>query len=661
MRWILRSVTLWIALCGIATGEAPAQAATKSATRPAAARTPDPERVKFIASLLAPAPKGLGTPADDRAAWDRLAAREAFKRVVSQAAKLRDEPIPELPDELYLDFSKTGNRTRWETVNGRRSNRLHLYLLAECIEGKGRFVKAYEAGVRALCSEPTWVMPAHDRSLMNFKNTQIDIDLKSSRVAAELATGDYLLSRRLSPEVRELIRKQVSQRVLNPYRDMVTGKRGLNGWVRSTNNWNAVCHAGVTAAALWLLESREERAFFIAAAEMHVQHFLAGFGADGYCSEGVGYWNYGFGHFLLLAEMVHQATAGRLDLLQDERARLAALYGANIEVLDGVCPPFSDCSITARPADIWMWYINRRFSLNESRWEKPDLPAPQPDILSSMVFNFPNTMSTAATPDARHHMLPARSWFESSGILICRPGERASCRLGVGMKGGHNAEHHNHNDVGSYVLVVGGQMLLADPGAEVYTARTFSSRRYESQLLNSYGHPVPIVAGRLQRTGAKARGRVVRADFTDAADTLVLDMRSAYDVKDLTGLQRTFLYSREKEGQLTVTDEAVFASPQPFGTALVTLSTWEQVGPGTLRVYERGEAIHVSIDTAGAAFSLRPERIEGDIRTTKTPTRLGISLAEPVTQARVTIVITPASRPSKPAGVLKQPDPQPSH
>ena len=82
-------------------------------------------------------------------------------------------------------------------------------------------------------------------------------------------------------------------------------------WLSSTNNWNAVCLAGVTGAALATVESRRDRAFFAAAAEENIQSYLRGFTPDGYCSEGVGYWNYGFGHYMMLAETLRQASGGR--------------------------------------------------------------------------------------------------------------------------------------------------------------------------------------------------------------------------------------------------------------------------------------------------------------------------------------------------------------
>ena len=44
-------------------------------------------------------------------------------------------------------------------------------------------------------------------------------------------------------------------------------------------------------------------------------NFLKGFTPDGYCGEGTGYWNYGFGHYVLLSEEIRLATGGQIDLL----------------------------------------------------------------------------------------------------------------------------------------------------------------------------------------------------------------------------------------------------------------------------------------------------------------------------------------------------------
>src|SRR5437667_12586964 len=181
---------------------------------PAAETPPDPERVHALATMLPEKPLGVGRPLSDRAAWAELARRPAFREVIPRAETLLAEPLPEQPDDLFLDFSRTGNRRRWERVAFQRRGRVSALALAECLENSGRLLPALEQVVETLCAERTWVFPAHDRSLSNFNGTQTDIDLFSSATAWNLATADYLLGDRLSATTRARIRANVSRRVL---------------------------------------------------------------------------------------------------------------------------------------------------------------------------------------------------------------------------------------------------------------------------------------------------------------------------------------------------------------------------------------------------------------------------------------------------------------
>jgi hypothetical protein len=183
-----------------------------------------------------------------------------------------------------------------------------------------------------------------------------------------------------------------------------------------------------------------------------------------------------------------------------------------------------------------------------------------------------------------------------------------------------------------------------DPGAETYTARTFSGRRYESNLLNSYGHPVPVVAGQLQKEGADRQAKVLRSEFTDAADTLVLDLSGGYEVPELQSLTRTFVYSREGEGSLTITDEVTFESPQTFGSALVTKGSWLQVAPDRLFIYDLDQAVEVTVSVEGGAYQVSAEEIEEEGPPAPI-TRLGLQLADPVTRATVKLDIKPSRGP----------------
>ncbi len=121
-----------VGLVGLALAStAPAEAA--DVYEPAAA---DLDRV---AAMMAPAPGGFGPPAADRAAWSKAAARPEMREAVQRAEDTLGKPLPEMTDDLYLDYSRTGNRDRGQAVFFERRARVSSYALAECLEGKGRF------------------------------------------------------------------------------------------------------------------------------------------------------------------------------------------------------------------------------------------------------------------------------------------------------------------------------------------------------------------------------------------------------------------------------------------------------------------------------------------------------------------------------------------
>jgi hypothetical protein len=628
-----------------------ASSASAAHRTPAAAELQaDAGRIAAVAAMLPAKPAGLGPPITDRDEWTRVARSSVAQTIVREAAERLAQPLVPMTDELFLEFSRNGNRTRWQEVSGRRRERLDLFALAECLEGRGRFVTAFGDTLKSVCAERTWVMPAHDVSLANFKGTARQIDLASSSLAWSLATADWLLADRLDAPTRGLLREQVARRVLEPFREMVQGQRPADWWLTGSNNWNAVCLSGVTGAALALIDSREDRGFYVASAEKLSRHFLAGIPADGYCTEGVGYWNYGFGRYVLLAETILQATSGRLDLLDGEHARRCGMYGFNIEIVPGVCPSFSDCAVTARPGAWLTGYLARRWGLptaSTGPW-KYELGANEALYQGAMLaFTDGPTMpvhsggAAAAGPGWTGPGI--RTWFETSGVLITRPGNHAGCRLAAAMKGGHNAEEHNHNDVGSYLVVVDGRAVLVDPGSEVYTARTFSPQRYDSKVINSFGHPVPVVAGKLQRTGRNAQGRVVRSEFADDRDTLVLDLSSAYEVPSLSKLTRTLVYDRTGGGSLEVTDEVEFKEPQAFGSALITFGQWRSLSGGNrIRVGDASAGVEVGVEGVGGNLIVKAEEIRENLTIKQTPIRIGLNLDKPVTRGRIRLSIRPS-------------------
>ena len=606
-----------------------------------AAEMLDAGRIQAIAAWLPAQPAGFAWPISNRGAWQKLAADPAFTNVLPKAEALLAQKLPAQPDRLFLEFSQTGNRTHWQKVAGERRGRVAAFTLAEAFENSGRFIPALEKTIAALCAEKTWVMPAHDGELKNFHGEDVTPDLGATGLAAELAEADFVLGDKLSPATRQLIRDQVNRRVLGPMRDSLAGRRPEIFWLRVPMNWNAVCVGNSVFAALALLDSRADRAYFAAAGEHCIRYYLSGFTPDGYCAEGVGYWNYGYGHFILLTEILRQATGGKIDLLNDDQAIAPALFCLRSEVLPGIFPTISDCPPGSRPSAQLTAYVCGRLGLAAGK--KPLLGESSDLTLTLMLAGLDGNLPVVRKLE-NFNESPLRSFFGGGGVLIARTAAGASPPFAVVLKGGNNNEPHNHNDVGSFSVIVGTNMVICDPGGEVYTKRTFSAHRYDSKVLNSFGHAVPVVAGSLQKAGADARGVILETNFTDVADTFKLDIRSAYPLPGLQKLDRTFVFTRGESPALEVRDEVNFSVPEKFETALVTWGKVKAAGANTLVITDGDRAVRVTIDTQGREYKWRVEKIDEDVQSRRKPYRLGIALNSAIASGIITLRITPVAK-----------------
>jgi hypothetical protein len=229
----------------------------------------------------------------------------------------------DLTEASYRRFSRDGNRAVYQDANRERLGRLTLFAWAEALQAEGRFLAPLRLEIEQLLAERTWVLPAHDRSLDNLEGRAIEVDLMAAMKGWVLGTILRWHGEALGPEMTARVRAGLRHRVIDPYLRSAREGPQTPGmwWLRTGNNWNSVCHAGVIGTALAGAATAGETAEIIACAELNLAYYVRGFTADGYCSEGIGYWNYGFGHFAMLAETVARATGGTVQVLTGERAR----------------------------------------------------------------------------------------------------------------------------------------------------------------------------------------------------------------------------------------------------------------------------------------------------------------------------------------------------
>lgn len=571
---------------------------------------------------------------DKREEWEKLLKYKEIGNIVKEAETYLNKEIPVLTEELYLDYSKTGNRARWEKVAAQRLNMLKAFVIAEAVENKGRFIKKVEDFLLDYCSFKTWVRPAHDKNLDNYYGRTTDIDLEAAELVFVISTVLYILDSKINSEIVKKVKQNIQTRIFLPFKRMIAGTIPENWWLRGTNNWNAVCLNGVVSSALLLLEKKEERAFFIAAAEYYIKFYFEGFSPDGYCTEGVGYWNYGFSNFVILAEMISLNTNSNLSLYNNHVVKKAIEYGFNIEITKNLAPAFADCSINDVPDRRLLYFLSKRFDIPVFDFTR-EIKLTERLLTYGLFYIFNDIYNNK---NIGHAVKKERTYFDKHGVVILR--NLKDKGLNLAIKAGHNDEHHNHNDVGSFILSVDEVPIIADPGAEIYTARTFSQQRYESKVINSYGHPVPVVSGELQRTGKEAKGVVEIIEFSDKLDRIVINLKEAYQVNNLINLKREVTFFRDDKDEITIVDSVEYRNFDVFETVLITMGDFIKLDNNKLLIFYKDKMILCEI-LCKDSFTISSEKILEEIRAKELPTRIAIKLDKKVKFTEIKMRFTP--------------------
>ncbi|MBR7155916.1 MAG: heparinase II/III family protein [Lentisphaeria bacterium] len=516
--------------------------------------------------------------------WSKVKSHRQYAKMMKDADKMAAVNPPS-PLPLYLECSRTGNRVNYE----RRYFQLRLLgplVTAYCTTGNVKYLKNIEARIRTLLSLPTWVLPAHDRDLKAYKGISVKVDLFSANMGAELATTLYILEPVLDKQLAADLRKALFHHVITPIENVLNGTSPSSDlwWLNGSNNWNPICKYGVIVTCLRIGMEKERIDKIIKLFFDNFETYMESFGNEGYCDEGMGYWGGSCGQYLQLAALLK--LYDNRDVLSNEPRMLKAIfYPENIMMAPGTFPAYTDCNIASNPS--MRIFQLRDILLNKRKGFSDDLEFNGSIVAICQRLNYP----IDNTPIELKNSAPY-SKFTDAGAFVVR--QQPGSPLSVSFKGGSNRESHNHNDVGTYVIAVDGVPLVIDPGNEIYSARTFSPRRYESKLLNSYGHSVPKIAGQLQTNMhgkpmenppenltpvELIKGVLLNHDFSANYCTAKFDISRVYNhISQLKKLERTFVFDRKNNGSFTVTDEAEFSTPTEFEDAVITLSNIKELG-----------------------------------------------------------------------------------
>jgi hypothetical protein len=363
---------------------------------------------------------------------------------------------------------------------------------------------------------------------------------------------------------------------------------GPHHWETASHNWSAVCAGSIGSAALLRMKDAEALAKVMSKTLTSMDYYFEGFGNDGACLEGLGYWNYGFGYFAYYADLLKKLSHGVLDLFKQPKARNIALFQQAAYLHGDSVACFSD-SLPRVPF---------RFGLaHYLAGIYPEFEVPSQQYGASFTDDHCSRWAPAFRDIVWFNpALEGREWGSASRYLpdaqwlVSRHVSLSGNRYAFAAKGGNNDEPHNHNDIGQFILLADGMTVAGDLGCGEYTADYFGEGRYGYDCNGSQGHSVPIISGNGQETGADCRAIVLEASVAKDEDILRLEMSGAYRVPELRSLIRELKWRKSDSPSLTLTDHIVFAvEPETIVERIVALNPASVEEGGVVRIAGRGE------------------------------------------------------------------------
>lgn len=598
----------------------------------------------MVAKLLTPREAWRPYPAASaRAPWEALPAK--LRQVCLAAGeKLLGTSWPQLKATEFLQFQRTGNRSGFQAPFYVRRHQLATLVLAEAVEGKGRFIDDVVNGIWTTCEESYWGLPAHlymQREGFGLPDiSDPTVDIFAADTAALLSWTSYLLASRLD-EVSGLLRTRISaelqRRMLKPCLD-----RDDFFWMGARpghmplNNWAPWCCSRWLATALLMEHDPTARTRAVCKAISTLDEFLRGYGPDGGCDEGPGYWNAAGGALFDCLELLRSASNGQIDLYAVGQGHngspLIAEIGRYIyraHIADRYFLNMGDCAAKVSVQGSMVYRFGK--SIGDPAMIGLGAHAAQGQQFERELNSGRLDRQLAALFDAKElsdakafEPLLRDVWMKDTQLMAARSAAGSTAGLYLAAWGLHNGKSHNHNDAGNFVVYSDGRPALIDVGVETYSKKTFSPQRYEIWTMQSAYHNLPTINGVMQAAGRDHCATDVRYDADDHHASLSMELAGAYPADAmLKSWKRTVSLSRRGPNTATggpspdiieVQDRYELAEArQPVMLSLMCAVPVDAGDPGRLSLMQPGDARPILIvEYDDQAYSATIEEIAID-------------------------------------------------
>lgn len=476
-------------------------------------------------------------PPLDHTSWKTIPS-ELRDELIEEGRKEIEKPWTFIRATDYLDFSRTENRERFEYLNftrRRKINDLVLYYImlrtgssndqAVCNKVLDEIIN----GIILLCEESAWQIPAHNNytrssPLLPYPDSSKPIiDLFTSETGALLACIYSLLKTdidSISKEIGLRIERELVFRIVNPFLHEHFWWMGRGGGITDDpiGSWTTWCIQNVLIVFFSLNLSKEEKQAALNKAASSLDCFIESYGEDGACCEGVQYYRHAGLCLYNIFETINSVTDGSLkSVYSEKKIKNIAEFSFYMQVNETSFFNFSDCSTKALKAGVREYQFGKKVkssylcSLALQHMKSASVKRKILKDEMNLSYRLQNITAIGSMLTAQEiivNKVKREKYYESCGIFI-----KSGPVFQSAVKTGNNGDEHNHNDTGSFIIYKNGKPVFIDIGFETYTAKSFSSSRYDIWTMQSAWHNLPTFCLEMQKDGKEYKAADVEYKF----------------------------------------------------------------------------------------------------------------------------------------------------
>jgi hypothetical protein len=324
-----------------------------------------------------------------------------------------------------------------------------------------------------------------------------------------MAIGYDWLYNYLSPVSCEIIKKAIIEKGIT---SSLEDKN--NYWLKSTNNWNQVCNAGITFGAMAVYEDIPELSLqMINRAIASVKIPMNAYSASGAFPEGITYWNYGTSFNVMLISSFEKIYKTDFGLSDTSGFLNTGLYSQHMisPMLNQFNYGDNKTQSTFSPAVFWFY----------AKTQNPALLYLQGRIINKGISNreterlLPAAIlwGAGAKASLSNPVEPTDLAYKGTGaspVTVFRSSWSGTDGIYLGFKLGSASINHAHMDVGSFYLDADSVQWGIDLGQENYTSLEakgvllWDKQRWDVFRYNNLSHNLLIINNKLQNPTAKA-------------------------------------------------------------------------------------------------------------------------------------------------------------